>query len=75
MQPKPSAATAERMVIRILALPFFRVVIATPVRFYQCNTDGLQDQIQAVDASYLGHKNIPRTVHYTELSPPRFKDF
>jgi hypothetical protein len=24
---------------------------------------------------YLGHKNIQHTVHYTELSPQRFKDF
>jgi type 1 fimbriae regulatory protein FimB/type 1 fimbriae regulatory protein FimE len=24
---------------------------------------------------YLGHKNIQHTVHYTELSPTRFKDF
>ena len=24
---------------------------------------------------YLGHKNIQHTVHYTELSPDRFKDF
>jgi len=25
--------------------------------------------------AYLGHKNIQPTVHYTELSPDRFKDF
>jgi type 1 fimbriae regulatory protein FimB/type 1 fimbriae regulatory protein FimE len=25
--------------------------------------------------AYLGHKNIQRTVRYTELSPNRFKDF
>jgi integrase len=25
--------------------------------------------------TYLGHKNIQHTVRYTELSPPRFKDF
>ena len=25
--------------------------------------------------AYLGHKNIPHTVRYTELSPDRFKDF
>jgi type 1 fimbriae regulatory protein FimB/type 1 fimbriae regulatory protein FimE len=25
--------------------------------------------------AYLGHKNIQRTVRYTELSPDRFKDF
>jgi site-specific recombinase XerD len=25
--------------------------------------------------AYLGHKNIQHTVHYTELSPTRFKDF
>ena len=24
---------------------------------------------------YLGHKNIQRTVRYTELAPDRFKDF
>jgi len=24
---------------------------------------------------YLGHKNIQHTVHYTELSPTKFKDF
>jgi site-specific recombinase XerD len=24
--------------------------------------------------AYLGHKNIPHTVRYTELSPDRFKD-
>jgi site-specific recombinase XerD len=24
---------------------------------------------------YLGHRNIQHTVHYTELSPTRFKDF
>ena len=24
---------------------------------------------------YLGHKNIQRTVRYTELSPERFRDF
>jgi site-specific recombinase XerD len=25
--------------------------------------------------AYLGHRNIPHTVRYTELSPDRFKDF
>jgi hypothetical protein len=25
--------------------------------------------------AYLGHRNIPHTVHYTELAPDRFKDF
>ncbi len=25
--------------------------------------------------AYLGHKNIQHTVHYTELSPERFKEF
>ena len=25
--------------------------------------------------AYLGHKNIPHTVRYTELAPTRFKDF
>jgi site-specific recombinase XerD len=25
--------------------------------------------------AYLGHKNIQHTVHYTELSPDRFKNF
>jgi site-specific recombinase XerD len=25
--------------------------------------------------AYLGHKNIQRTVRYTELAPDRFKDF
>jgi type 1 fimbriae regulatory protein FimB/type 1 fimbriae regulatory protein FimE len=25
--------------------------------------------------AYLGHRNIQHTVHYTELSPTRFKDF
>jgi site-specific recombinase XerD len=30
--------------------------------------------IRALQA-YLGHKNIQHTLHYTELSPARFKDF
>ena len=25
--------------------------------------------------AYLGHRNIQHTVHYTELSPTRFRDF
>jgi Phage integrase family len=25
--------------------------------------------------AYLGHKNIPHTVRYTELTPTRFKNF
>jgi len=25
--------------------------------------------------AYLGHRNIQHTVRYTELSPPRFKNF
>jgi len=25
--------------------------------------------------AYLGHRNIPHTVRYTELSPTRFEDF
>ena len=29
---------------------------------------------RAVQA-YLGHRNIPHTVRYTELAPDRFKDF
>jgi len=29
---------------------------------------------QSLEA-YLGHKNIPHTVRYTELSPTRFKHF
>ena len=36
-------------------------------RRFACDTGALH--------AYLGHKNIQRTVHYTELSPDRFKDF
>jgi len=36
-------------------------------RRFACDTGALH--------AYLGHKNIQRTVHYTKLSPDRFKDF
>jgi site-specific recombinase XerD len=39
---------------------------------YKLANDGVDTRsLQA----YLGHKNIPHTVRYTELSPTRSKDF
>ena len=45
----------------------FRVSVRVSMSLSIWDTRALQ--------AYLSHKNIQRTVRYTELAPPRFKDF
>jgi len=40
-----------------------------------CRLDTRRSNPPALPAHYLGHKNIQRTVRYTEMAPDRLKDF